>query len=224
MADGAGVDAEQGADGLHGQVQVLAQAEGDQVVGEVDPAVAVGAVPVPDGVDAAAAAAGVVALLAAGAGRDVQGCGQGVQVAGVHAGQRGVVQDGLGAAAGTLRFRLWFRGGSGSGQDGVVPLAADGAAVQDAVLEVPHPRVADLPALGISGVIQDGGALQALAGDGRGDAGHGVFGRHQGAGVPGAGDVAEQPVLDLVPLGRAGPMPLFVSCKLSFREPAAAGG
>jgi hypothetical protein len=69
---------------------------------------------------------------------------------------------------------------------------------------VPHPRIADLPALGISGVIQDGGALQALAGDGRGDAGHGVFGRHQGAGVPGAGDVAEQPVLDLVPLGRAG--------------------
>ena len=36
-----GADAEQGADGGDGQVQVVAQAEGEEVVGDVEPAVAV---------------------------------------------------------------------------------------------------------------------------------------------------------------------------------------
>ena len=40
----------------------------------------------------------------------------------------------------------------------------------------------------------------------------------QGAAAPGQADLAEQPVLDLVPLRRAGPMPLLVGCKLSFRD------
>src|ERR1039457_4476094 len=69
----------------------------------------------------------VAVLLVAGAERDLQRGGQGGQVRRVHAGQRGMVQQAAGGAAGTgwLWFRLRFRGGPGDGQDGVVPLAVE---------------------------------------------------------------------------------------------------
>jgi hypothetical protein len=183
---------------------VLAQAPGDHVVGEVDPAAGGG--PAGDGLDAAASAAGVSGLLAAGAEGDFQRGSQGVQVAGVQAGERGMVQQAGGAAAGWLRWRGGDRvgGGRGDGPDGVVPFAVHGVPVQDAVAEIGHPLVADLGPGGVGRVVQDGGDLQAGVGGGRGDAGHRVLLGHQRPGPPGAGDVAEQPVLDLVPLAGAG--------------------
>ena len=117
VADGGGADAEQDADGLCGQVQVAAEAGGEDVVGDVEPAVAAGGAAVADGVDAAAAAAGVVLLLAAGGERDFQGCGQGFQVTGLHAGERGVVQDIARDAAGAFGGGLRFRGGPGAGRN-----------------------------------------------------------------------------------------------------------
>jgi hypothetical protein len=72
----------------------------------------------------------------------------------------------------------------------------EGAAVQDAVFEVFHPMIADFHPVGVFRVVEDGGALQALGGDGGGDPGHGVLPGHQGPGVPGPGDMAEQPVLE----------------------------
>ena len=72
----------------------------------------------------------VAVLLAAGAERDLQRGGQGGQARRVHAGQRGMVQQVAGGAAGTgwLWFRLRFGGGPGNGQDGVVPLAMEAVA------------------------------------------------------------------------------------------------
>src|SRR3974390_2144415 len=143
VADGGAVDAEQGAGEVDGKAQMVAETDGEHVVERVDPALAVRAGAVPDGVDAPAAAADVVVLLAAGAGRDLQGGGQRVQGRRVQAGQRGAVQHVPGAAPG--RGRPWFRlrGRPGYGPDRVVPLASDGPAGPDAVFEEFHPLIAD---------------------------------------------------------------------------------
>src|SRR5215472_18720914 len=73
VADSGGVDAEEGADGVLGQAEVAAEAEGEHVVGEGEPGAGVRAA-VADGVDAlavavavAAGADGVVVLRAVGA-------------------------------------------------------------------------------------------------------------------------------------------------------------
>src|SRR6202034_4712143 len=95
-------------------------------------------------------------------------------------------------------------GGAGCGRDGVVPFAVERGAADDPFAQVPHPVVADLDPGGVDGVVADGAAFEAVAGDGGGDPGDGVVGAHQGTGLPGAGDVAEQPVLDPVPLAGAG--------------------
>jgi len=58
VGDGAGVDAEEGGGDVRGDAEVVAEAEGQDVVGQVDPAVAVGAFAVPDPVHAPTAAAG----------------------------------------------------------------------------------------------------------------------------------------------------------------------
>lgn len=110
--------------------------------------------------------------------------------------------------AGTRPGRAGPGSGSGAGagprEEGVVPLAVEGGALDDAVLQVLHPAGGDLDAPGVVAVVADGGAFQSLAGHGGGDPGDGVVGGHQGPGPPGAGDVAEQAVLDLVPLAGAG--------------------
>ena len=124
VADGGGIDAEQGTDDLQRQVQVLPEAGGQHVIEQVDLAGRRGAL----GVDAAAAAAGVEVLLAAGAEREVQSGGQGGQVRGVHAGQRGVAEDVLAAAARVGGFWFRRRGGAGDGREGVVPLAVEAVA------------------------------------------------------------------------------------------------
>src|ERR1039458_7762386 len=98
VADGGLVGAEQRADDVAGQVQVLAEADGEYVAGEVELAVA------PSGARRPLAGASlpeVAALLVAGAERDLQRGGQGGQGGGGHAGQRGVVQQGteIGRAA-----------------------------------------------------------------------------------------------------------------------------
>ena len=107
-----------------------------------------------------------------------------------------------GRARPAVRFRV--RRGAGAGQDGVVPLAVDAwrSRTRSSRYFICS-SLTSVPA-GVGAVVEDGGDLQARRGGGRGDAGHGVFGGHQGPGPPGAGDVAEQPVLDLVPLGGAG--------------------
>ena len=125
VADGGEIGAEQGADDLQRQVQVRAEAGGEHVIEQVDFA---GRRDGGLGVDAAVAAAGVEVLLAAGAEREVQGGGQGGQVCGVHAGQRGVVQDVLAAAACPGRFRFRRRGGAGDGREGVIPVAVEAVA------------------------------------------------------------------------------------------------
>src|ERR1700757_968118 len=122
VADGGAVGAEQGADDLGGQVQVLAHPGGEQVAGEVELAVgAAGA----GGSLAGASVPQVAALLAAGGERDLQRGGQGVQVGGVQSGQRGVVQGG-GVAQPGRGGRRWFRFRGGPGGGGVVPLAVEG--------------------------------------------------------------------------------------------------
>src|ERR1700738_2729214 len=149
---------------------------------------------------ASGGAAGQVQPLLAGRGeRDGDGAQQGGEVR--DAGERGqLLQDRAGRGpCGRLRLRP-----GGGGPDRGVPLAVERVAVQDAVLEVPHPLDADLEPVGGVRVVEDGGALQALVGGGRGDPGDGVLGGHQGPAAPGSGDVAEQPVLDLVPLRRPG--------------------
>ena len=90
------------------------------------------------------------------------------------------------------------------GAERVVPLTVRAVTGDDAVFQVLHPLIADLDPAGVVALIEDGGDLQALVGGGGGDAGHGILPRHQRPGAPGAGDVAEQPVLDLVPLARPG--------------------
>ena len=94
-----------------GQVEVLAQAQGEDVVGEVELAVgpAAGAL----GPLAGASLPQVAALLAAGAERDLQRGGQGGQARGVQAGQRGMVQQVAAAPAGTGWFRCWLAGRAG---------------------------------------------------------------------------------------------------------------
>src|SRR6516162_6596592 len=112
VADGGLVGAEQGADDAAGQVQVLAEAQGEYVAGEVELAVAAaagGAV----GALAGASLPEVAALLAAGAERDLQRGGQGGQVRRVHAGQRGLVQRVRAAAPGRDGGGSWFRDGPG---------------------------------------------------------------------------------------------------------------
>jgi hypothetical protein len=109
VGDGGAVDAEEDAGDERGQVQVVVEAEGPDVAGQVGPAAAVGAAAGADGVHLAAAAAGVVALFAAGAERDFQGGGQRVQVLGGHAGECGVVQGVPAGRAGRRgRFRCWL--------------------------------------------------------------------------------------------------------------------
>ena len=61
-----------------------------------------------------------------------------------------MVQGLLRDAPGRLRRRFRFGGGPGSGQDGVVPVAVRAVPDQDAVVEVPHPVVADLGPLGVA--------------------------------------------------------------------------
>jgi hypothetical protein len=56
----------------------------------------------------------------------------------------------------------------------------EGAAVQDALFQVPHPLVADLGSLRVVRLVEDGGALKALVGGGRGDAGDGVLAGREG--------------------------------------------
>ncbi len=139
-----------------------------------------------------------------GAERDLEGFGQGGHVLGGHAGEGGMVEDVPGDAAGPFRLGLRFGGGPGPGEEGVVPLAVELAAFDDAVLEVLHAGVADLDLAGVPGIVADGVAFQALGGDGGGDPGDGVVDGHQGPRGPGSRDVAEQAVLDLVPLAGAG--------------------
>src|ERR1017187_214066 len=101
---------------------VGAEQRGEYVAGEVELAVA------PSGARRPLAGASlpeVAALLVAGAERDLQRGGQGGQGGGVHAGQRGMVQQVTAAAAGTGWSWSGFRGGPGNGQDGVVPLAVE---------------------------------------------------------------------------------------------------
>src|SRR6185437_526738 len=174
------------------------------------------------------AAAGAAALAAAPEGELVLAGGvpfqDGLLVqAGGDAGKSGEGLQQGGVRPGGVRPGPGLRDIAGLGEDGVVPLAVEGTAVDDAVLEVPHPLVADLDAVGVVAVVEDGGDLQAPGGGGGLDAGQGVLHGQQRGGAPGAGDVAEQPVLDLVPLGGPGPMPLLVSCELSSGGLTAAG-
>src|SRR5450756_3148301 len=60
--------------------------------------------------------------------------------------------------------RCLFRRLGGGGADRVVPLAVEGAAVQGVLFEVLHPLVAGLDLVGVLGVVEDGGAFQALVG------------------------------------------------------------
>ena len=96
--------------------------------------------------------------------------------------------------------------------DGVVPVVVEAVIVDRQGLDL------------FFGVGQAGGVLAGvqLGGDGQpgGRGGGGdqlddglVAGQRPAA--PVAGDLGEQPVLDLVPLGGAGPMPLLVRCKLT---------
>src|ERR1019366_5612195 len=195
-ADGGVIDAEQAGDGLAGHAEPVAVDGGEQAGGQAELDRGGRAL----GPGTAGPAAGQVqALLAGGGVGDLQAGGQVAELGTGDAGDGGV-GEGVQVRAGRGRGRLRLRGG----QDRVVPFAARVLPVQDALFEVVHPLVADLRPFGVLVPVEDGGDLQALVGGGRGDAGHGVLGRHKGAGAPGAGDVAEQPVLDLVPLRRAG--------------------
>ena len=126
VADRARVEAEENGRGLVAQAEVVAEAQDEDVVGDVSAQVAVGAGP-EDGVDAPASAPEVVLLLAVGVERDFQRGGQRFQVAGLEAGEDGVVQGILPGLVRGLRFRD-RRGVRGMREQGVVPLAVPSAA------------------------------------------------------------------------------------------------
>jgi hypothetical protein len=148
----------------------------------------------------------------------------GCRVQFLQAGDAGEGRQGGGeGGVGPGRPRFGFRDGAGLGEDEVAQPAVARVPVDEAVLGVLVLPVADLDADGVLRVVAHGGDLQAPAGGGGGDAGDGVVQGQQRGLAPGPGDVAEQPVPGLVPLGGAGPMPLLVSGELSFRDRAAAG-
>src|SRR5580693_209827 len=119
VADAAGVDAEEDGGVPGGQAEMVAEAEDEDVGGDVGAEAAVGAGP-PDGIDAASPAPEVVPVLAVGVERDFQrGC-QRFQVAGPEAGEGGMVQGVLPGPARGRRGRLRWRG---AGEQGAVPLA-----------------------------------------------------------------------------------------------------
>ena len=125
-----------------------------------------------------------------------------------------------GVGPGLLRFRIRSGNLARSGQDEVAQPAVVRVAVDIAVFEVFDLLVADLGAGRVGGVVAHGGDLQALAGGGGGDAVHdGVVELVSG------GDWLQVRVMwqnsrcsILFHLRGAGPMPLLVSCELSFRE------
>ena len=126
VGDGARVDAEENGRGLVTQAEVIAEAQDEDVVGDVGAEVAVRTNPA-DGVDAPASAPEVVLLLAASVERDFQRGGQCFEVTGPQAGESGVVQ---GVVPGLVRG-LGYRGlpgGCGMREQGVVPLAVPFAA------------------------------------------------------------------------------------------------
>src|SRR5579871_3968711 len=126
VADAGRMDAEENGGGLDGQAEMVAEAQDEDVVGDVGAEVAVGA-GAADGIDAAAPAPEVVLLLAASVERDCQrGCER-CEVTGLQAGEGGMVQDFLpGPVRGCgLRGRP---GGCGMREQGVVPLAVPSAA------------------------------------------------------------------------------------------------
>ena len=100
--------------------------------------------------------------------------------------------------------RAGVRGRAGGRQDGVVPVAVEAVPGEDPVFQVFHLRVGHLGPGGVAAGVQDGGDGQPGAGGGRGDGVHHDLVAGQRAAPPGAGDVAEQPVLDLVPLACSG--------------------
>src|SRR5215831_19252319 len=73
-----------------------------------------------------------------------------------------------------------------------------------AVFDVVHLLVADDGALGVGAAVEDGGDGQPGGGGDRGDGVDDDVVAGQRAAAPGQGDLGEQPVLDLVPLGGAG--------------------
>ena len=126
VADAGRVDAEENGGGLDGQAEMVAEAQDEDVVGDVGAEVAVGA-RAADGVDAAAPAPEVVLLLAVSVERDFQrGC-QRFQVTGLEAGEGGMVQGILPGLIRGCRLRGRARGG-GMREQGVVPLAVPSAA------------------------------------------------------------------------------------------------
>jgi len=118
VADGGGVNAEEGGDGLDGQAEVLAEPQDEDVAGDVGAAVAVRA-GAADGVDPAAAAPDACLVVEEGTVGDFQRGGQFVQVAGLDAGEGSVVQGGLPVRRRRRRFR--FRSG-GVREQGVIPV------------------------------------------------------------------------------------------------------
>jgi hypothetical protein len=124
VADGGAVDAEEGGGDRVGQAEVAAETGDEDVVGDVDAAVAVRA-GAADGVDPAAAAPEACLVVEKGAVGVFQRGGQFLQAAGLDAGEGGVVQDGVAVRRGRRVFR--FRPG-GVREQGVVPLAVPCAA------------------------------------------------------------------------------------------------
>jgi hypothetical protein len=120
VADAGRVDAEENGRGLVAQAEMVAEAQDEDVAGDVGAEVAVGAGPA-DGVDAPASAPEVVLLLAVGVERDFQRGGQRFEVTGLEAGEDGMVQGILPGLVRGLRVRRRFRGG-GMREQGVVPL------------------------------------------------------------------------------------------------------
>ncbi len=114
-----------------------------------------------DGVPPAVAALGVQAEFAGGgpgrAGGGTQGGGGGD----AREGGEAVEQGGVRAGGRGPGFRFRFRG-AGRGQERVVPLAVEGAALGPAACQVPDPGRGDLEARGVVAVVEDGGALEAL--------------------------------------------------------------
>ena len=126
VADAGRVDAEENGRGLVAQAEMVAEAQDEDVAGDVGAEVAVGAGPA-DGVDAPASAPEVVLLLAVSVERDFQrGC-QRFQVTGLEAGEGGMVQGILPGLIRRRRLRGRLRG-SGMREQGVVPLAVPSAA------------------------------------------------------------------------------------------------
>jgi hypothetical protein len=126
VADAGRVDAEENGRGLVEQPEMVADAQDEDVVGDVGAEVAVGAGPA-DGVDAPAPAPEVVFLLTVGVERDFQCRGQRFQVTGLEAGEGGMVQGILPGPVRGFRVRGRFRG-CGMREQGVVPLAVPSAA------------------------------------------------------------------------------------------------